>query len=281
MSQLNICCLGSFQAKLDDRPITSFESGKVRALLIYLVLEADEPHSRDELIGLLWPDRPESAARANLRQAVANLREAIGDRTAEPPFLIIAGDTLQFNRRSTYSLDAASFEEQLRHCARHGHRQPETCAACAGHLRTAVDLYRGEFLSRFYRSSEAFEAWTLPVRERFQRAALDALYHLAAYHERRADYPAMQRYARWQIEIDPWREEAHCQVMRALALSGQRNAALAQYEKCRRLLVDELGIEPAVRTRELAEQIKLERLGASSNVHVLPRPSTSIWWPLY
>jgi DNA-binding SARP family transcriptional activator len=66
-----------------------------------------------------------------------------------------------------------------------------------------------------------------------------------------------------------------------LALSGQRNAALAQYEKCRRLLVDELGIEPAARTRELAEQIKLERLGASSNVHALPRPSTSIWWPLY
>ncbi len=53
MSHLALRLFGSFQATLDGRPITGFESNKVRALLAYLAVEADRPHSRDELVGLL------------------------------------------------------------------------------------------------------------------------------------------------------------------------------------------------------------------------------------
>jgi len=276
MPFLEMSCLGSFQARLDDRPITTFESGKVRALLIYLAMEADEPHSRDELIGLLWPDRPESVARASLRQAVANLRDSIGDRVADAPFLIITSDTIQFNCQSNYRLDVAAFDEQLRFCAGHTHRRLETCSVCADHRRAATDLYRGDFLSRFYQSSEAFEEWTLLARERLHRAALDALRHLAEYHDRRAEYLEAQQYALRQIELDPWREEAHRQVMRALALSGQRSAALAQFDKCRRILADELAVEPASATKNLAEQIRLGHLNAPPSVHSLPMATTPL-----
>jgi hypothetical protein len=61
MSTLTVSLLGAFQATLDGRPITGFESNKVRALLAYLAVEADRLHSRDELIGLLWPDQPDTA----------------------------------------------------------------------------------------------------------------------------------------------------------------------------------------------------------------------------
>jgi DNA-binding SARP family transcriptional activator/predicted ATPase len=276
MPYLELSCLGSFQSRLDDHPITSFESGKVRTLLIYLAMEAGEPHSRDELIGLLWPDRPESVARASLRQAVANLRDAIGDRAADPPFLIIAGDNIQFNRQSNYQLDVTIFEEQLRLCAAHKHRRAETCSECAEHRRVATDLYRGDFLARFYQSGEALEEWMLLARERLHRAALDALRQLAEYHDRRAEYLEVQQYALRQIELDPWREEAYRQVMRALALSGQRSAALAQYDKCSRILADELAVEPAPTTKDLAEQIKLGRLSALPGPHSLPTVSTPL-----
>ena len=276
MPHLQISCLGLFQAKLDNQPITSFESGKVRALLVYLVLEAGEPHSRDELIGLLWPDRPESTARANLRQAVANLREAIGDHAAQPPFLLIVGDTLQFNRQSDYELDVALFDDQLQQCANHMHRRLGACPVCAEHLRAGIELYRGDFLTRFYQSSQEFDEWALLVRERLHRAALEALYHLADYHERQANYTAVQQYALRQVELDPWREEAHRQVMRALALSGQRSAALAQYEKCSRLLADELDLEPSSATKDLADQIKLGQLKLAPSVSALPVTSTPL-----
>ena len=61
MARLSLSLLGPFQVTLDREPVTSLESNKVRALLAYLAVEADRPHRRQSLVGLLWPDRPEAA----------------------------------------------------------------------------------------------------------------------------------------------------------------------------------------------------------------------------
>jgi len=56
--------------------------------------------------------------------------------------------------------------------------------------------------------------------------------------------------------MEPWREEAHRQLMRILAHSGQRSAALAQYKVCRRILAEELGVEPDAETQALYARIR-------------------------
>ena len=84
-SSLSVRLLGPFQVTLDERPVTGFTSDKVRALLAYLVAEADRPHRREALAGLLWPEWPERTARTNLRRALADLRQVIGDHEASPP----------------------------------------------------------------------------------------------------------------------------------------------------------------------------------------------------
>jgi len=58
------------------------------------------------------------------------------------------------------------------------------------------------------------------------------------------------------VDLEPWQEEAHREIMRLLALSGQRTAALAQYEACQHSLVEELGVEPSAETRALYEGIR-------------------------
>jgi len=60
-------------------------------------------------------------------------------------------------------------------------------------------------------------------REHLHCQVMDALYCLADARLQRGRYGEAQRYARRQIELEPWREEAHRQLMRALALSGQRS----------------------------------------------------------
>jgi DNA-binding SARP family transcriptional activator len=62
--------------------VTTRVTGKVRALLAHLAVKADRPHRRETLAGLLWPDYPERSARASLRNALSDLRTAIGDRNA-------------------------------------------------------------------------------------------------------------------------------------------------------------------------------------------------------
>lgn len=259
MTLLSLKVLGMLQASLEGRPVTGFESNKTRALLVYLAVEADRPHSRDQLAGLFWPDQPEQIARNNLRQTLANLRHAIGDQTGDHAFLSVTRESVQFIAGKDTWLDAAAFTDLLLACEKHVHRNPETCQSCAGRLMQASELYRGNFLDQFFvNDSIAFEEWALVKREELRRLALQTLYRLAAINERRRSFESALHYASRQLALDPWREEAHRQAMRALALSGQRTAALAQYETCRHVLADELNAEPSQQTTTLYEQIKAE-----------------------
>ena len=124
-------------------------------------------------------------------------------------------------------------------------------------LQQAIELYHGDFLKDFsLGDSVAFEEWAMTTREQFHLRALEALRILADYHEGRGEYKQAQQFALRQVELEPWREVAHRQLMRVLVLSGQRSAALAQYETCRRLLTEELGVEPEAETLALVEQIR-------------------------
>jgi len=257
MAHLSLGVLGSLQVLLDDTPVTAFESDKVCALLVYLAVEAHRPHRRESLVGLLWPECPEQVARHNLRQALFNLRQAIGDHAARPPYLLISREAIQFNRASDFSLDLDQFNASFRTCEKDRSRDIEDPSVRAARLEEMVKLYRGDFLQGFFlEDSDEFENWMLVQRESLHRRVLDACRDLAAHYELHGDFPAVQRHASRQLELDPWREEAHCQMMRALALEGQRSAALAQYETCRRILAEELGVEPSENTRELVEQIR-------------------------
>jgi DNA-binding SARP family transcriptional activator len=95
---------------------------------------------------------------------------------------------------------------------------------------------------------------------------LDALYHLTEHHERQRDTARALHCARRQMELEPWREEAHQQLMRLLVRSGQRSAALQQYENCRRSLADELGIEPSPETQRLYRRIRSALTGRAHNL---------------
>jgi predicted ATPase len=248
--------LGPAQVTLDGQPV-AFAYSKARALLLYLAVEADRPHQRETLVTLLWPELPETAARTNLRQALANLREALGDASAAVPFLLITRETLQFNRHSVFDLDVTVFEALLTACHSHRHRQLQRCRSCAARLAQAAALYRGDFLAEFsLADSQAFEEWELMKRESLHQKGLEALEMLAAYHERRGEAELAGRYARRQIELDPWREEAHRHLMRLLARAGQRSAALSQYETCRQVLAEALGVAPTTETRALYERIR-------------------------
>ena len=277
MLSLSLSLLGPFHAALDGQPIVGFESNKVRALLAYLAVQAERPHSRDELIGLLWPDQPDATARANLRQALANLRQVIGDRKTETPFLLVTSESIQFQRSENCRVDATTFTALSAECQRHPHRHLDTCRSCTRRLQAAVELYQGDFLAQFIQSgSEAFEEWTLLKREQLHQAALDALYHLTQHCDWRGEYDQALRYARRQLELDPWREEAHRQAMHALVLTEQRSAALAQYEVCRHVLSDELGAEPSAETAALYEQIKSGTLASGIQRYARPTPPTPL-----
>ena len=260
MARLALALLGPMQATLDNQLINHFAYDKVRALLAYLAVESGAAHARDGSAGLLWPDLPNLAARTNLRQALTTLRQALNDGVVHPPIVLTTRETIQFNGTCDHVLDVAAFQALLSACATHPHRRADTCTSCARRRAEALALYRGDFLAQVYLPDSAgFEEWVAVTRERLHTLARDALAGVTAYYERRAAYGDAQRYARRLVELEPWNEEAHQQVMRALWRDGQRSAALASYRRCCELLEQELGIGPSPETTMLYERIRDQR----------------------
>ncbi len=255
MPRLALSLLGSFQAVVDEQPIVAFESDKARALLAFLAVESGRPHSRERLAGLLWPESTETLARASLSHALTNLRHAIRD--AEPPLLLASRQSIQFSRESDAFVDVIAFEQQISD----GRRS----AADIGHLEAAVALYHGRFLEGFsLPGSSEFEEWLLLEQEHLHRLAMEALGRLAVAYEDQGELDRALAFAWRQLELDPWWESAHRQAMRLQARKGQRDAALAQYQACCRLLADELAAVPSPETVKLYEQIRDGQLPAQT-----------------
>jgi predicted ATPase/DNA-binding SARP family transcriptional activator len=257
LSKIDFAFLGPAQVTHQTGE-TAFSNRKALALLAFLVLESDHPHSREGLLGLLWPELPTPAAQNNLRVTWSQLRKGLGDKLEdEQPHLIGTRLDLQFNPDSNHSLDVARFLDLLEACRTHQHASPLECSECAERLARALELVRGEFLAGFSLGDcPAFDEWLSVWRERLHLQITTALEQLADYHERAGEMEAAQRYARRLLELEPLREGAQRQLMRLLAGAGQRSAALEQYETCRGLLATELGIPPAPETVMLAEQIR-------------------------
>jgi predicted ATPase/DNA-binding SARP family transcriptional activator len=260
--QFELTLLGSFQLTIDGEPVSTLTSEKIQALLAYLAVEQTQSHSREALAELLWPDRPAGGARQNLRQALSRLQRAL-PATAEP-LLQLSRQTVRFHRASHAFVDVAALTERLAQVQQHAHETVVSCQVCCERLTTAVTYYHGDFLDGLFCDSPAFDEWALLKREWLRREVLRALDLLVQHHEAAQEWQAAYRFAWRRVEIDPLVEEAHQQVMRALAHSGRRTAALAQYATLTQLLREELAVAPAAATTALYDAIRTDQLAPLS-----------------
>ncbi|MEZ4644173.1 MAG: BTAD domain-containing putative transcriptional regulator [Chloroflexota bacterium] len=213
---------------------------------------------------MFWPELPEKKAAHNLSQSLFRLREALREKknAQSPPFLLVSAQEIQFNVYSDTQLDVVRFRKLLHLHHQHNHLEAARCDVCAQWLSQAAELYQGDLLAGFFvPDSVAFEEWRLVQQEELHLQMLAALEKLANYHLQRGEFELVQEFARRGIVLEPWREEAHMQIMWAQAQSGQKLAALKQYETYQRILVEELGIKPAANVTKLYEQIRSGEVG--------------------
>ncbi|MFC2031260.1 BTAD domain-containing putative transcriptional regulator, partial [Chloroflexota bacterium] len=232
---LEIITLGSPSIRCDGIPVTELTTRKVEALLVYLACTR-RVHSRELLAEMFWAERTQERSLGNLRVALTSLRKNL------PDYVTITRETVTLNPEADIWLDAAELEEKLN----------------AGRVEEAVDLYRGDFLEGFYvRACPAFEDWASTERERARRIVLQGLTQLVTQHTQQGSHEEGIICATRLLQIDPYMEEGHRQMMRLLVYTGRRGAALAQYETCRQILAEELDVTPEEETSALHELIRL------------------------
>jgi predicted ATPase/DNA-binding SARP family transcriptional activator len=239
---LTIQTFGGLIITLDSERVTGFASRKAEALFVYLACHSAEI-PREVAATLLW-DAPQARALANLSVMLTSLRKQLGD------YLQTTRHTVGFNHELSYALDVESFVAAT---GVHG----KLTRSMAAQLALAVDLYCGDFLAGFgVRHAPEFEGWVLLEQERLRRRLFSALERLTAYFVERDQLQRAIPYARQLVQHDPLNEEAQRQLIELLWWDGQQVAATAQYEACREVLWEELGVEPEQETAALLEQLQ-------------------------
>jgi DNA-binding SARP family transcriptional activator len=217
---------------------------RLRTLLAALLLHASIPVSADELAEIVWDGSPPSGAISTLRSYVRRLRRALGDDAAR----IVARGPGYLIRVNQAELDTLEFEALCRD-TRAALRADEWANASAAAVR-ALRLWRAMPLLDV--PAEALRGEFVP---RLQRLRLQVLEDRFDAGLRLGQHQELVPQLLDMTAQHPLQERFHAQLMLALASTGRRAQALRAYQEARRLIVDELGIEPCPEMRDIQRQI--------------------------
>ena len=235
--------LGPLEASDGDGPI-ALGGARQRAVLAILLLHRNEVVSTDRLIDDLWSGQPPETAKTALQGYVSRLRKALG-RSGSALATQAPGYVLHV---SPGSLDGDLFEELLaRAWSQRSAADPATAAAL---LDDALALWRGPALADL--RYEPFAQSEIARLEELRLVAFEGRFDLALAAGPRGDLVGELEAL---VDAHPLRERFRAQLMLALYRAGRQAEALTAYREARKVLVEELGIEPGPELQRLEGDI--------------------------
>jgi predicted ATPase/DNA-binding SARP family transcriptional activator len=213
-----------------------------RALLAFLLLHANEVVRRERLIDALWGEQPPARAQNALQVAVHGLRRVLGPERVET-----VGDGYRLHVEPD-ELDLARVQELLRHSP-----------------AAALELWRGPVLAGVEAPFAAAEA------ARLEQLRLTAVEARIEAELARGDHALLVPELEALIAEHPYRERLRGHLMLALYRLGRQAEALDAYQAARRLLVDQLGIEPGPDLQELERAILRQDPALTPQISAMPR----------
>ena len=215
--------LNAFEVVCDGR---SVQLPSLAQRLVAFIALHERPVERGYVAGMLWLDTPDQRAAGNLRTALWRVQT-----------------------RARGLLDASGHRLRLEPGVRVDVRNAEQAARReigGADTRCAVELFAGDLLPDWYDDD-----WLLLERERFRQLRLRALDALCARHLHAGRHGQALEAGLLSLAGEPLRESAHRALIRIHLAEGNAVEALRQYRLCRRLLHDQLGIEPTQQLLDL------------------------------
>jgi DNA-binding SARP family transcriptional activator/tetratricopeptide (TPR) repeat protein len=238
--------LGPVQARTDDGTPKPVTAGKQQVVLAALLVKSNQVVSSDALIDVLWGARPPASARGSLLNCVSRLRAALGHDVGGRIQTSARGYTAVIDSESELDVLQATSIARAAATAARADNWPEV----ADFASRGLSLWRGEPLcdlppSRLH--DEILPALT-STRIQLGEQAIDASLQLGRFVE--ADRALTEL-----VAANPLRERLYEQQLVAHYGTGSRSEALATYRMARRILCDELGVDPSKRLDQLHEYV--------------------------
>ena len=250
--------LGPVHLAVGERslPLEAWPRRSARSLLLLLLVTPGHRITREHAVDLLWPDLAADRVRSTWYQALSTLRRVLEPgrpRRQESAFVKVDAVTIAIAAHLKLSTDVDAFEEALR---RSGIGSADDQRAI---LQSALSLYHGELLAE-----ELRENWATTRRDELHLAWQRAILQLAALDFHAGEPLKSVASLEAILATDRTAEDAHRALIRAFVAAGERERALRQYERCRRALWDDLGVEPDDATRQLVASYAVGMLGEPS-----------------
>ena len=238
---LFVTCFGRFTVRRLNELVALCSSRGGQSILRYLVAQSGHYASRDALQVMLWPEDTEEAAQRKLHIAISALRRSLHNGPLADPG---AGYILYKN--SVYSLNPLavihSDVDEFVHYYQLGQQKSEQRIAL---YEQACRLYTGPFLPE-----DMYADWSFLQRAELSQAYLTMCHTLARHY---LEIKRFQEAAQWSTAIlkeDRCDEAAHRQLITIYAAQGRRSEALQQFQRCKLILHEELGVQPLPETRQ-------------------------------
>jgi DNA-binding SARP family transcriptional activator len=206
-------------------------------ILCYLCSRRNHRAPKETIVDLFWKDAEEGAVAKNFHPTISHLRKALNTgQVVKKDFVQYREGAYLLNPEYRYFVDTEEFERLLAE-AREARRNGLADSA-ADLLSEAIKQYRGDFLEEF------FYSWVADLQSYYRDLYLEALKELIAYHVERKNHELVIRYGQMLLTRDPYQEDVHSSVMEAHVHSGNRAAAIEQFDGLRKMLRRELGVDP-------------------------------------
>jgi ABC-type oligopeptide transport system substrate-binding subunit/DNA-binding SARP family transcriptional activator/tetratricopeptide (TPR) repeat protein len=266
---LKIYTFGGLSILDGDQPISGLASRKAEVLLVYLTWK-QRVYAREVLAELLWEDRTQSQAQANLRVVLSSLNKQL------PSYVSIDRSTAGIQPKARIWLDAAEIEGSVKACSDGSILEN---LATIDRLQQALDLYHGEFLEGIYlQDAGQLQVWIEAQRRHLHTLVIKGLSLLTEHYLNTHNFTTGIQIASRLVSLDPVNETGQRQLIHLLALDGQRSAALAAFEHFKLLLAQELGIQPDPETTQLAARIQAGNVVSPTHLPTL-EAATSVRLP--
>jgi two-component SAPR family response regulator len=223
---------------------------RARDIFCYIATSKNRRVLKEVLIEAFWPDEDLDTVEKNFHPTISHIRKALNSRQPfKQNFLIFRDGAYQLNPELSYTIDAEEFEQWIVE-AEKAKREKDVAQQRAS-LESAHKIYRGEFMSGVY------EDWAEERRQFYSEQSARVVAALARLSLSEKNWADALRYAGEALAADPFREDMHRLTMKAFAAQGKPASVKKHFEKMKKNLYTELGIEPAEETQRLfAELIK-------------------------
>lgn len=261
---LRIHLFGPFEIFRKGQLLTNqdWRSQQTRSIAKILIARRRKVVTSDQIIELVWPDDLPDIARSRLHVRISQLRKAIGGGKA---FLQTLDGGYIFTPDASCWLDVDEFQAWITEAQRYQEsgQQPQAIQT----YELARSLYRDDYLVE-----DLYSDWTVAEREFYRERFLDLLIELSECYAQQGRFRLATTRAREALAIDPLREIIYVRLMLYHYYAGERTQALNVFERCQKVLAEELSVSPLTTTLEIESQIRAGTLWRNSTTPRYPPP---------